>query len=65
MHIDAKIKRQIMCDDEHPMRLHMAVSMLRSVEFYNAEDEDEARRVKQRANTWINNHMGFTKTVKG
>ena len=61
MHIDVKTKRQIMCDEEHPMRLHMAVSMLRNIELYNVEDEDDARRVKQRANTWINNHMGFTK----
>ena len=62
-HIDAKIKRQIMCDEEHPMRLHMAVSMLRSIEMYTVTDEDEARRCKQRANTWINNHMDFTKKV--
>ena len=59
--LDFKVKRKILCDEEHPMRLHMAVSMLRNIEFYNAGDEDEARRVKQRANTWINNHMGFTK----
>ena len=59
--LDFKVKRQIMCAEEHPMRLHMAVSMLRNIEFYNAGDENEARRIKQRANTWINNHMGFTK----
>jgi hypothetical protein len=64
-HIDVKIKRQVMCDDEHPLRLPMAVSMLRSVEFYKADDEDEARLIKQRVNTWINNSMGFTKVVKG
>lgn len=64
-HMDAKLKRQILCDEEHPLRLPMAVSMLRSVESYHADTEDEVRRVKQRANTWINNHMGFTKTVKG
>lgn len=63
MHIDFKIKRQIMCDEEHPMRLHMAVSMLRNIELYNVDDEDGARRCKQRANTWINNHMNFTKKV--
>lgn len=63
MQLDVKTKRQIMCDEEHPMRLHMAVSMLRSIELYNVEDEDEARRCKQRANTWINNHMNFTKKV--
>jgi hypothetical protein len=64
-HMDVKLKRQILCDDEHPLRLPMAVSMLRSVESYCADTEDEVRRVKQRANTWINNSMGFTKVVKG
>lgn len=64
-HMDVKLKRQILCNEEHPLRLPMAVFMLRSVAFYNAEDGDAARRVKQRVNTWINNHMGFTKTVKG
>lgn len=59
--LDVKIKRQIICDADHPMYLPMAVYMLRSVETHRAETEEDAHRVKQRANRWINNTMGFNK----
>ena len=63
--LDKKIKREIISSETHPMRLPMAVFMLRSVEFYMAKDEEDARAIKQRANTWINTTLDFIKTVKG
>ena len=56
-----KQMRNIMCNEHHPMRLHLAVTMLRSVDFYRVETVEDVRKVKQRANNWINKKMGFTK----
>ena len=62
-HMDLTIRRQVISFETHPLRLPMAVSMLRSIDFHRAADEDDIRLIKQRANTWINNTMGFVKTV--
>lgn len=64
-HMDLTIRRQIIAFETHPLRLPMAVYMLRDIEFHRATDEDDIRLIKQRANTWINNTMGFVKTVHG
>jgi len=60
-HLDGKYKRKIISNDQHPMRLHLAVSALREVDFYNATDELEVKRIKQRFNTWMNNNLDFIK----
>ena len=64
-HMDLTLIRHIISFETHPMRLPMAVFMLREVGFDVAADEDDIRLIKQRANTWINNTMGFVKTVNG
>ena len=64
-HMDLTTRRQIVSFEAHPLRLPMAVFMLRDIDFHKAEDEDDIRLIKQRANTWINNTMGFVKTVQG
>ena len=61
VNIKPKQMRDIMCKEDHPMRLHLAVTMLRGVDFHTVETVDDVRRVKQRANNWINKQMGFTK----
>jgi hypothetical protein len=59
--VKPKQMRNIMCNEHHPMRLHLAVTMLRSVDFHRVEIVEDVRKVKQRANNWINKQMGFTK----
>jgi hypothetical protein len=61
VNVKPKQMRDIMCTENHPMRLHLAVTMLRSVDFHHVETVDDVHRVKQRANNWINKQMGFTK----
>lgn len=63
--MDVTTRRQIISFESHPLRLPMAVFMLREIEFHRAENEDDIRLIKQRTNTWINNTMGFVKTVHG
>tara|TARA_Y100001938_G_C7999762_1_gene384048 strand:- start:129 stop:893 length:765 start_codon:yes stop_codon:yes gene_type:complete len=60
-HLDSKYKRKIVSDPQHSMRLHLAVHALRTIDFYNATDELEVKRIKQRFNTWINNNLDFIK----
>ena len=64
-HMDLTLRRHTISFETHPLRLPMAVYMLRSIDFHTAADEDDIRLIKQRANTWINNTMGFVKTVNG
>lgn len=59
--LDAKYKRRIISNPQHPMRLHLAVHALRDIDFNKSADPSEIKRIKQRFNTWINKNLDFVK----
>ena len=52
----------IMEDEEHPMRMHMAWSMLVDSPLFN-EDELERKKFRAHYNRWINKVCGFNKKI--
>ena len=52
----------IMEDEEHPMRMHMAWSMLVDSPLFS-EDESERKKFRAHYNRWINKVCGFNKKI--
>jgi hypothetical protein len=55
--------RNIIKDDQHPLRLHLAISVFDDIDGYDLSEERSARMA--RFNNRINKICGFIKTVKG
>ena len=62
--------KNIMRDEKHPMRLHLAVLWLRTSNLYDyhdgaktIKDQTEASRVRSHWNRWINKTLGLTKNI--
>ena len=62
--------KNIMRDEKHPMRLHLAVLWLRTSNLYDyhdgaktIKDQTEASRVRGHWNRWINKTLGLTKNI--
>ena len=49
-------------DEEHPMRMHMAWSMLVDSPLFS-EDESERKKFRAHYNRWINKVCGFNKKI--
>ena len=64
--MNPKLSRQIITDDEHPLRLQLAYLALTHGELLReCEDQEDAKKAKARFNSWINKQLGLTKQVKG
>jgi len=63
-----ELSRNIISDDDHPLRLHLAYFLFSSIEDIYDEDMDTAKNrayVMTTFNRRINKVCNFTKTVKG
>lgn len=64
--MNSKLARQIISDDEHPMRLQLAYLAVTHGELLRpCENQDDVKRVKAAFNRWINKQLGLVKEVKG
>jgi hypothetical protein len=64
--MNSKLSRQIIADDEHPLRLQLAyLALARRELLRECEDEDDVKKVKAAFNRWINKQLGLVKEVKG
>lgn len=58
-----KLSRDVIADEEHPMRLHLALAMTLYIRSLYSEAETDAQ-LKAQYNRWINRQLGLTKEVK-
>lgn len=59
----AKLAREVIADDEHPMRLHLALAMTLYINGRYTKAETDAQ-LKAQYNRWINHQLGLNKEVK-
>jgi hypothetical protein len=64
-----KLYKDIMRDDSHPMRLHLAVDWLSNSPLYGyhgeqpIETKEQASKVRASWNRWVNKVLGLTKNI--
>ena len=67
--LEIELYKNIMRDDTHPMRLHLAVEYLRHSPLYGyrgvvpIETKDKASKVRANWNRWVNKTLGLTKNI--
>jgi len=59
----ASVAREVVTDEDHPMRLHLAVAMQVYINNLSVTAEDDSQ-LKAQFNRWANNQFGLIKTVK-
>lgn len=59
--------RDIVATEDHPMRLHLAVTMMWETNMYAQpiQDQSDLTYVNVRLNRWVNAALGFNKAVQG
>jgi len=63
---EPKLSRQIIMDDQHPLRLQLAYVAVTHAELLTpCEDEEDVKRVKAAFNRWVNKQLSLVKEVKG
>lgn len=62
--VEVKINRQIVKQEDHPMRLYIAYTLKHRAELGDIEDEDDLRRAKQRLNNHLNSMLGLVNLVE-
>lgn len=60
--IPSEVALEIINDDNHPMRLNLAVHFVAKSDIKEATTEDDARAVRAQFNRWINKVCGFNST---
>ena len=60
--IPPEVALEIINDDNHPMRLNLAVQFVAKSDIKEATTEDDARAVRAQFNRWINKVCGFNST---
>ena len=66
---EIELYKNIMRDEKHPMRLHLAVDWLRHSPLYGyqgvqeVKDKEQASKVRVSWNRWINKTLGLTKNI--
>jgi len=66
---EIELYKNIMRDEKHPMRLHLAVGWLRHSPLYGyqgvqeVKDKEQASKVRVSWNRWINKTLGLTKNI--
>ena len=66
---EIELYKDIMRDEKHPMRLHLAVGWLRHSPLYGyqgvqeVKDKEQASKVRVSWNRWINKTLGLTKNI--
>lgn len=63
-HIAPEVALEIINDDNHPMRLNLAVHFVAKSDIKEATTEDDARAVRAQFNRWINKVCGFNSKKK-
>jgi len=58
-HLPPEVALEIISDDNHPMRLNLAVHFVAKSDIKEATTEDDARAVRAQFNRWINQVCGF------
>ncbi len=64
-----ELYKNIMRDEKHPMRLHLAVDWLRGSPLYGyqgvqeVKDQEHASKVRVSWNRWVNKTLGLTKNI--
>ena len=57
--VPPEVALEIINDDNHPMRLNLAVHFVAKSDIKEATTEDDARAVRAQFNRWINKVCGF------
>lgn len=64
-HFPVPLIADILNDNDHPLRLHLAKEIMSDMEdIVDCQSKEEASKIRSKYNQWFNRHMGFSKLVE-